>query len=103
MPQVTSAHRLLILLASALVQACVTTTLAPGAEKVRLTENAADVSNCSAVGNIAPAQDAKGDTFSTPTDFKNQAIGLGGNTVLVTKQYMGALLNGVIYRCSAAN
>jgi hypothetical protein len=101
MPQRITAHRLLVLLASMVVQACATTTLAPGAEKVRLTRNAADVSSCSAVGNITPARDAKGDTFSTPADFENQAIGAGGNTVLVTKQYMGALLEGVIYRCPA--
>jgi hypothetical protein len=103
MSQVRFTRPLLVLSASILVQACAATTLAPGADKVRLTRDAADVSSCAAVGNITPAQDAKGDTFSTPASFQNQAIGLGGNTVLVTQQYMGAPISGVVYRCSVAN
>jgi hypothetical protein len=94
---------IVVVLISILAQACVTTTTAPGADKVRLTQNAADVSNCTAVGNITPARDAKGDTFSTPAEFQNQAIGLGGNTVLVTKQQFGAPINGVVYRCSSGH
>jgi hypothetical protein len=83
-----------------LVQACAMPVLAPGAEKVQLTQKAGDVAHCSAAGNINPARDAKGGTtFSTPAEFQNQAIGLGGNTVFVTKQYMGAPIEGVVYRC----
>ena len=82
-----------------LIHGCATLILAPGADSVRLTQNAADVVNCKAVGNINPAKDAKGTTFSTPTEFRDQAIGLGGNTVFVTSQYMGAPVEGVAYSC----
>jgi len=89
----------LAVMATALIHACATTTLAPGAAQVRLTDQAGDVQHCAPVGNITPARDAKGDTFSTPANFKNQAIGLGGNTVLVTKALLGAPIDGVVYRC----
>jgi hypothetical protein len=82
-----------------LLNGCATPALAPGADKVQLTQKAADVINCKAVGNINPAHDAKGTTFSTPTEFRNQAIGLGGNTVFVTNQYMGSPIEGVAYLC----
>lgn len=82
-----------------LLNGCATAALAPGADKVQLTEKAADVINCKAVGNINPAQGPKGTTWSTPTDFRNQAIGLGGNTVFVSSQYMGAPIQGVVYLC----
>jgi len=84
----------------ALVYGCATPALAPGAGKVQLTQKADDVVHCTAVGNINPARDAKGGaTFSSPVEFQNQAIGLGGNTVFITKQYMGAPIEGVVYRC----
>ena len=87
-----------------LLGACATPTLAPGAGKVQLTQKPDDVARCTAVGNINPARDAKGGaTFSTPVEFQNQAIGLGGNTVFVTKQYMGAPIEGVVYRCPGQN
>jgi hypothetical protein len=83
-----------------LVYACATPTLAPGANRVQLTQKAGDVVHCTAVGNISPARDGKGGaTFSTPAEFQNQAIGLGGNTVFVTQQYLGAPIEGVVYRC----
>ena len=79
---------------------CATPALAPGAGQVQLTQKADDVIQCTAVGNINPARDAKGGTtFSTPAEFQNQAIGLSGNTVFITKQYMGAPIEGVVYRC----
>jgi hypothetical protein len=90
-----------VALAITLVQGCATPTLAPGAGDVKLTQKAEDVAGCTAVGNITPSQDGKGGrTFSTPAEFKNQAIGLNGNTVFVTSQYMGAPVEGVVYRCT---
>jgi hypothetical protein len=84
----------------ALVCACAAPALAPGAAKIVLTRNANDVVDCTAVGNINPARDAKGGaTFSTPAEFQNQAVGLNGNTVFITAQYMGAPVEGVVYRC----
>jgi hypothetical protein len=57
------------------------------------------VVHCAAVGNINAARDAKGGTtLSTPAEFRNQAIGLNGNTVFITQQYMGAPVAGVVYR-----
>jgi hypothetical protein len=84
----------------ALVSACATPALAPGGGKVQLTQKADDVVHCTAVGNITPARDAKGGaTFSTTAEFQNQAIGLSGNTVFITQQYMGAPVEGIVYRC----
>ena len=84
----------------ALVYGCATPALAPGAGQVQLTQKADDVANCTAVGNINPARDAKGgETFSSAVEFQNQAIGLSGNTVFITRQYMGAPIEGVVYRC----
>jgi hypothetical protein len=88
----------------ALVSACATPALAPGAGKVQLTQKADDVANCTAVGNINVARDAKGGASpSTPVEFQNQAIGLNGNTVFVTQQYLGSPVEGVVYRCPGRN
>jgi hypothetical protein len=80
----------------ALVSACV--TLAPGADKVRITQNPADVSNCSAVGNIKAPRDAQGqvDVLDADATLRNQTIGLGGNTAFETSALLG---EGVAYRC----
>lgn len=82
-----------------LLTACVTVALAPGAEKVRLTSSAQDVKSCTAVGNVrVPADVQKNDPFTddTSNELRNQAIGLGGNTVFVTSDALG---EGVAYRC----
>jgi len=63
--------------------------LAPGADRVKLTRNAADEAGCKAVGNV-----------STPLDYdhddrlRNETVGLGGNAVFLT-----STLEGVAYRC----
>src|ERR1700735_3789735 len=96
----TCARTAVLVVTLVLVCACATPALAPGAEKVQLTQKADDVVHCTAVGNINPARDAKGGTtFSSPADFRNQAIGLSGNTVFITRQYMGSPIEGVVYRC----
>ena len=79
-----------------LLSACV--TLAPGADKVRITQNPADVTTCSAVGNIKAARDAQGqvDILDADTELRNQTIGLGGNTAFETSALLG---EGVAYRC----
>jgi hypothetical protein len=83
-----------------LLHACATPALAPGADKVQLTRKADDVVHCTAVGNINVARDAKGGaTPSTRVEFQDQAIGLGGNTVFVSQEYLGAPVEGVVYRC----
>ena len=79
-----------------LLSACV--TLAPGADKVRITQNPADVSSCSAVGNIKAPRGAQGqvDILDADTELRNQTIGLGGNTAFETSALLG---EGVAYRC----
>jgi hypothetical protein len=82
-----------------LLTACVTP--APGADKVRITKNSSDVSTCTAVGNIKVPTDSHGnvDMANAATQFRNQTIGLGGNTGLVTYGLASAPAQGVAYRC----
>ena len=79
-----------------LVAACV--TLAPGADKVHVTDKASDVANCTAVGNLTIPRDAQGqpDLVNADTEYRNQTVGLGGNTALVTSSMLG---QGIGYRC----
>jgi hypothetical protein len=84
------------------LSACVSTPLAPGAAQVKVTRVAADVSSCSALGNVDLDAAAAG-----IDNAKNHAIGLGGDTVLDTTptSIYGTttlLRTGVIYRCGPA-
>lgn len=94
----TACQSVIVTLASAsLLTACVTVALAPGADKVQLTSNAKDVAACTAVGNVrAPADEQESNPDNTLNELRNQAIGLGGNTVFITN---GELGEGVAYRC----
>jgi hypothetical protein len=85
-------------LSSAILAACVSVTLVPGADKVRVTNNAQDVTACTAVGNVRVPRDSQGNpAVANPTDdMRNQTIGLGGNTVFITSAILG---EGVAYRC----
>jgi hypothetical protein len=92
----------LVVLAAISVPACVSTPLAPGAEQVKVTRVAADVSSCKALGNIDLDAAAAG-----IDNAKNHAVGLGGDTVLDTTptSIYGTttlLRTGVIYRCGSA-
>ena len=81
--------------------ACVTTPV-PGADKVRITKNPSDVANCTAVGNIkVPTNPSSGtvDIANAETEFRNQTVGLGGNTGFVSYGLLGAPAEGVAYRC----
>jgi hypothetical protein len=82
-----------------LLSSCV--TLAPGADQVRITKSPGDVSSCSAVGNIKVSRDAQGqvDIANANAEFRNQVIGLGGNTAFVTSAPLGVPVEGVAYRC----
>ena len=75
--------------------ACVTITPAPGSERVKVTENPADVASCKSVGNI-DAVKYNGDQAI----MRNEVIGDGGDTLLLTvpAAFGGGL--GVAYRCS---
>jgi hypothetical protein len=84
---------------TASIAACV--SLAPGADKVRLTKSAADVANCTAAGNIRVPYTADGqiDVANANDEFRNQVVGLGGNTAYVTSAPLGVPIEGVAYRC----
>jgi hypothetical protein len=83
----------------ALLTACV--SLAPGADKVQITRNPSDVAKCSAVGNVRVPIESQGqlDIADADTRFRNQVIGLGGNTAFVTSSSLGIPVQGVAYRC----
>ena len=77
--------------------ACATTTPVPGADKVRMTDNPSDVRNCTAVGNVTlPTATLRADI---QTEFRNQIVGLGGNTALLSKGSPLYPAEGVAYRC----
>jgi hypothetical protein len=81
------------LVLSAALSGCV--TLAPGADKVKLTSNAADVKGCVAVGSVKA--DAQNDPLDVDNTLRNQALGLNADVVFRT-----ALGAGVAYRCAGA-
>jgi len=81
----------------ALSSGCLTVALAPGADKVRLTSNAADVTACKAVGNVKRPQGIN--ALDVEPSFRNQAVGLGGNTVFVTRHDLSGPLEGIAYQC----
>jgi hypothetical protein len=65
----------------AMLAACETIPLVPGADKVRFTNNPSDVANCTAVGNL-PRGGAFGEENASAV-VRNDTIGLGGNTALL--------------------
>jgi hypothetical protein len=81
-----------ILLLAALSTGCIVSgvILAPGADQVKISSNPADVSNCTAVGNISP------DAISNLDHrvAQNQAVGLNADVVFNTGY------GGVAYRCN---
>jgi len=84
------------LLGAALMTSGCATTLAPGAADVRILRESSAVSECIAVGNLAPQVDVPGYAVA---DARNLTVELGGNTLLVTNQTLGSLISGVAYRC----
>ena len=87
--------RTLMLAAAVLVTcSCVTVTLAPGAEKVKLTHASADVAACKPVGNVF-AELGNGRQFAE-YQLRNRTVGLDGNALF----YTGSRENeGIAYRC----
>lgn len=81
----------------ALNSGCVTVALAPGADKVRLTKNPADVTTCKVVGNVR--RPPGGSSFDSEPSIRNQAVGLGGNTVFISQADLSGPLQGVAYQC----
>ena len=81
----------------ALSSGCATVALAPGADKVRLTKSAADVATCKVVGNVKRPQDSS--SLDAEPIIRNQAVGLGGNTVFITQSDVSGPWQGVAYQC----
>jgi hypothetical protein len=81
--------------------ACV--TLAPGADKVRMTKDASDVAGCTAVGNVDTLGAPQGPSQISDSSkvLRNKAVGLGGNVIFVTSAPLGVPDGGVAYRCPA--
>jgi hypothetical protein len=83
--------------------------LAPGAEKVSLTRNPTDVTNCKVLGPVSGSKDAyafnvKGSTKEKEMtkSIQNIAFSLGADTVFITDAagaYIGPR-NGIAYNCS---
>jgi hypothetical protein len=93
----------LVLISVVVLTACAPIVLAPGAEQVRVTNVSADVAGCTAVGNIQMPKDSESiaDRGHAVARMKNQTIGYGGNTALVTESELGTPTAGVAYRCPA--
>jgi hypothetical protein len=75
---------------------CATVALAPGADRVLLTKNAADVASCKTVGNVKSPQD--GNALDAEPSIRNQAVGLGANAIFITRDFNGGM-EGVAYHC----
>jgi len=78
--------------ATLLLTGCVSTQLAPGAADVKIVRTSADVASCTAVGNVRQPPDQN-------VDMRNLTVGVGGNTLFVTEEFLGIVKSGVAYRC----
>ena len=99
MRRILSAH--MMIAAIILLDACVPVTLAPGADQIRLTNQASDVGSCKALGNIQVPKNSQGlvDGATAQNQFRNQAVGLGSNVALVTEGFLSIPVAGIAYRC----
>ncbi len=68
--------------------------LAPGAAQVRITSTPADVQSCKAVGNIDALKYSGDETI-----MRNEVIGDGGDTLLLTLTGGVNSGMGIAYRC----
>lgn len=82
---------------------CVTVVAAPGADQVRLTQNPADVSACTALGNIKLTPQDQGTVADV--NFRNAVVRDGGNTGFITQMSVGTTdpIEGIAYRCQSGN
>jgi hypothetical protein len=93
-----------MLITSSLAACIPTVPLVPGADRVKITQNPADVASCVPVGNIDSGI-IPGPDYFVAKQMRNQAIGLGGNVVFDTTA-SGPLgpatkKSGVIFRCDS--
>jgi hypothetical protein len=79
--------------------ACTVTTRAPGAAAINVTTKPADVEHCRPVGSME-LLDKRTIPTSIETDkLRNQAVGLGADTLLVTSTVFSPHASAVAYRC----
>jgi hypothetical protein len=84
-----------VALAVGLISCVVAVAPVPGADKVRVTRNASEVSNCSAVGKIKVTTSGS----NANQEFRNMVVGFGGNFGLVTIGPSWGPAEGIAYRC----
>lgn len=74
------------------------TTLAPEARNIRVTENDAEVAGCKVLGAVESHP-----PYGTPSDgmnqLKNQAAGLGADTIYLTARGLMKGKSAMAYRC----
>ena len=80
-------------------------TMAPAADLVRVTKDSADVASCAPLGSV-DARQYPLDPANALRQMKNQAVGVGGNTLFVTFDPTDHAINrpnayatGIAYRC----
>jgi hypothetical protein len=88
-----------LLSVATLLPACETAPSVPGAAQVRVTRNPADVSSCTAVGNVDAGCSPEGQQRTFEQTIRERTIGVGGNTVLVTTEWQGMVCGGIAYAC----
>lgn len=89
----------LIMIAPLILTAC--TTLAPGAENVRLVRDGHAVTGCTVMGNVTSSYNF-GEAKDYNKDIKNQAVGLRADTVLLTNS-MFTMPSGIAYRSGSGS
>ena len=88
-----------------LLSGCASVAMAPGSEAVQITKSAVDVKDCRAVGNV-DSKTAPGKLWNATPILRNQVIGFGGDTLLVTfdprDHFFGNstdVATGIAYKC----
>lgn len=77
-------------------------TLAPGAEKVLVTEKAADVAGCNVVGEVVADRPVTS-VADMNNKLRNAALAIGGNVVFKTSGslWINLAWKGIAYQCGA--
>lgn len=88
--------KVLVSIAALMLAGCAT-TMAPQAEGVRITKEAADVASCDALGDVhsTPPYIWPGDDLK---QLRNSAVALKADTVLLTGPRL-VVTKGIAYRC----
>lgn len=88
---------LLVAVAVACLQGCTIVPMveAPGTADLKVTHEASDVASCTSVGNVDGRPYEVVDRTNGLKQMRNEVVGLGGDTLLVTS----AVNTGIAYRC----